>query len=215
MQVGQQVRAGAGLEKAFVGRASLFESAFDTAHTVQLTASYLNMLVEVGVFNKAINYAITLPPASAGLVGAKIGFLSSPDVKVAVYSRKNVSLNNVIGVSLTVRAEFVVVSYGGGDYNWAVRYLDQAASAGASPVGTTRDPYDVDTAKAIQVVDANVPFLQETDSSYYGKKILNRTYRPDRPALYECMIERPLQAINPNTGQPNPSIWGWVRLPIV
>jgi hypothetical protein len=81
--------------------------------------------------------------------------------------------------------------------------LEQAGAG-----GTARDPYDVDTAKRKEVVDANVPAYLETDSSYYGKEFVDEVYGPGQPAYYKCMPSAPAM-----TG--GATVWKWFRIDIL
>jgi hypothetical protein len=79
---------------------------------------------------------------------------------------------------------------------------------GGGTSGDVRDPYDVDTAKRKQVVDAGVPILVESDEAYYGKEFVDEVYGPDRPAYYKCRPSAPAQ-----TG--GATLWKWFRSDIL
>lgn len=77
-----------------------------------------------------------------------------------------------------------------------------------SPGGTARDPYDVDTAKRKEVVDANVPAYLETNTDYYGKSFVDEVYGPGQPAMYRCMPSAPATSSGV-------TVWKWFRSDIL
>jgi hypothetical protein len=79
---------------------------------------------------------------------------------------------------------------------------------GAAPTGANRDPYEVDTAKRKQVVDANAPAYLETNTDYYGKVFVDEVYGPGRPAKYECLPSAPATA-------DGVTVWKWFRSDIL
>jgi hypothetical protein len=196
-------------ERSFVYRDALYPDDFDpTTYEVALGPAYLNALIDVYPRVNTVTHTITLPPASADLVGSKINFSGPANALILVKSLKNQDAAKTILVSLRGRGEFVVLNNGNGDYNWATRWLEGASSGSGSPGGTARDPYDVDTAKRKEVVDANVPAYLETNTDYYGKSFVDEVYGPGQPAMYRCMPSAPATSSGV-------TVWKWFRSDIL
>lgn len=86
-------------------------------------------------------------------------------------------------------------------------YLAKLDGSGGSS-GATRDPYDVDTAKRKQVIDANVAAYAESNPAYYGCEFVDEVYGPGQPAYYKCMPSAPA-----TTG--GATAWKWFRIDIL
>jgi hypothetical protein len=82
-----------------------------------------------------------------------------------------------------------------------------ALPGGSATPGAARDPYDVPTDKALQVIadyaSAGGP-ITETDTSYYGKEFTDDHTSPGDEFLYACKPRRPV-----TTG--DPTVWKWGR----
>lgn len=93
---------------------------------------------------------------------------------------------------------------GSGTANW--KSIGKPTGGNGSNL-PTRDPYDVDTAKRIEVVDANVPAYPETDAAYYFKEFIDEVRGSGKPAYYKCMPSAPATA--------GATVFKWFRLDIL
>jgi hypothetical protein len=84
-------------------------------------------------------------------------------------------------------------------------WLPTGGGSGTGGTGMTRDPYDVPTPKALQVIadyaSAGGPFV-ETDDTYYDCVIIDDYTQPGDEFKYECSPSRPV-----NTG--GATVWKW------
>jgi hypothetical protein len=150
------------------------------------------------IFNPVpANVFVIQPP------GIAMPFVGTPTAKQWVVTDRNYTLAGSEYRWIGPNTELGVLDPA--DANW-VFLTGGSGTPGTG--GDVRDPYDVDTAKRKQVVDAGVPILVESDEAYYGKEFVDEVYGPDKPAYYKCRPSAPAQ-------DGSPTLWKWFRSDIL